>query len=105
MLDLASYSHEVFKNASQGLNPNAFPRRHPTMLRDYDIFEKFPDGSTIWRACVFGQYEARRKLQDLAERSPNEFVAIDIKAGEPLPAIAMRSNSREQISKQSKRVA
>ncbi len=75
------------------------------MLRDYDIFEKFPDGSTIWRACVFGQYEARRRLQDLAERSPNEFAAIDIKAGEPLPANALRSGSRDQIAKQSKRVA
>jgi hypothetical protein len=75
------------------------------MLRDYDIFEKFPDGSTIWRACVFGQYEARRKLQDLAKGSPNEFVAIDIKAGEPLPANAFRSNAREQIAKQSKPVA
>ena len=75
------------------------------MLRDYDIFEKFPDGSTIWRACVFGQYEARRKLQDLAERSPNEFFAIDIQAGEPLPAIVFRGNSREQIATHSKRVA
>jgi len=75
------------------------------MLRDYDIFEKFPDGSTIWRACVFGRYETRRKLQDLAERSPNEFFAIDIQAGEPLPAIVFRSNSREQIATHSKRVA
>ena len=75
------------------------------MLRDYDIFEKFPDGSMVWRACVFGQYEAQRKLQDLAERSPNEFVAIDIKAGEPLPANALNSNSPEQFAKQSKRVA
>jgi hypothetical protein len=75
------------------------------MLRDYDIFEKFPDGSTIWRGCVFGEYETRRRLQDLAERSPNEFVAIDIMAGEPLPAIVLRSNTREQIAEQRKRVA
>jgi hypothetical protein len=75
------------------------------MLRDYDIFEKFPDGSTIWRACVFGQFEAHRKLQDLGEKSPNEFVAIDIKAGEPLPVDLLRRNSREQIAKQGKRVA
>jgi hypothetical protein len=57
------------------------------MLRDFDIFERFPDGSTIWRVCVYGQYEAERKLQELAEHSTNEFVAIDIQAGEPLPAI------------------
>jgi hypothetical protein len=58
------------------------------MLRDFDIFEKFPDGSTIWRACVFGQFEATRKLQELAEHSQNEFIAIDIQAGEPLPVLA-----------------
>ena len=58
------------------------------MLRDFDIFEKFPDGSTIWRACVFGQFEATRKLQELAEHSHNEFIAIDIQAGEPLPVLA-----------------
>ena len=72
------------------------------MLRDYDIFEKFPDGSMVWRACVFGQHEARRKLLDLAKHSPNAFVAIDIKTGEPVPTI-MLYNSREQISKQNKR--
>jgi hypothetical protein len=75
------------------------------MLRDYDIFEKFPDGSTIWRVCVFGRHEARRKLQDLAERSPNEFIAIDIKAGEPMPANLLHSDSPERIAKASRRVA
>ena len=74
------------------------------MLRDYDIFEKIPDGSTIWRVSVFGQYEARRKLQELAEHSPNEFVAIDIKAGETLPGNELHSTFREQIAKKSKRV-
>jgi hypothetical protein len=34
------------------------------MRRDYDIFEKFPDGSTLWRACVAGQYEAQRKIAE-----------------------------------------
>jgi hypothetical protein len=64
------------------------------MMRDYDIFEKFPDGSMIWRACVFGRDETHRKLRELAECSPNEFVAIDIHVGEPLPAIVYLNNSR-----------
>ena len=55
------------------------------MRRDYDIFEKFPDGSSVWRACVSGQYEAQRKLQELAERSENEFFGIDIQNNEALP--------------------
>jgi hypothetical protein len=75
------------------------------MMRNFDIFEIFPDSSMIWRACVFGRYETRRKLQELAERSPNEFVAIDIQAGEPVPEIVERSNSRAQIAKHNKRIA
>ena len=48
------------------------------LRRDYDIFEKFPDGSTLWRACVRGQFEAQRKINELAERSENKFYMIDI---------------------------
>lgn len=53
------------------------------MLRNFDIFEKFPDGSLAWCACAFGQYEAERKLQELAEHSDNEFLAVDIQSNEP----------------------
>jgi len=35
------------------------------MRREYDLFEKFPDGSTLWRACVTGRYDAQRKIQEL----------------------------------------
>jgi hypothetical protein len=62
------------------------------MLRDFDIFEKFPDGSTIWRTCVFGKFEAQRKMQELAEHSENEFWAIDIQAGLPLPTVTGRQH-------------
>jgi hypothetical protein len=55
------------------------------MLRNFDIFEKFPDESITWRACAFGQFEAERKLQELAEHSENEFLAVDILTGEPRP--------------------
>lgn len=57
------------------------------MLRNFNIFEKFPDGSISWRACAFGQYDAERKLQELAEHSENEFFAVDIMAGEPWPIV------------------
>ena len=46
--------------------------------RDYDIFEKFPDGSSLWRACVRGRFEAQRKIDELAELSENKFYMIDI---------------------------
>jgi hypothetical protein len=57
------------------------------MLRSFDIIEKFPDGLRIWRPCVFGQFEAERKLQELAEHSEDEFLAVDILDGEPWPMV------------------
>ena len=48
------------------------------MRHQYDIFEKFPDGSSIWRGWVPGWYEAERKMYELTERSKNEFYAMDI---------------------------
>jgi hypothetical protein len=68
------------------------------MVRNFDIIEKFPDGSMIWRTCVLGQFEAERKLQELAEHSKNEFLAVDIQSGEPLPIVAPQK-SRYAIKK------
>jgi hypothetical protein len=48
------------------------------MRRDFDIFEKFPDGSTLWRVCVRGRFNAQRKMDELAEQSENQFYMIDI---------------------------
>jgi hypothetical protein len=64
------------------------------MLPDYDIFEKFQDGSTIWRACVLGRFEAERKLQELSEYSNNEFMAMNIHTGIVLPANKGRANAK-----------
>ena len=56
--------------------------RGTAMRREYDIFEKFPDGTPIWRGCLFGLFETERKIRHLAQRSGNEFFAIDIRSGE-----------------------
>ena len=63
----------------------------------YDIFERFPDGSTLWRVSIFGQFEAKRKIQELAEHSENEFFAIDLQAGEPLPAVLLANRKRPRV--------
>ena len=68
------------------------------VLRNFDIFEKAPDGSMIWRTCVFGKFEAERKLHELAEHSKNQFAAVDIESGEPLPRVAPQ-RSRQAIRK------
>jgi hypothetical protein len=61
------------------------------MRPEYDIFEKLPDGSSIWRVYVPGQYEAERRLQDLAEHSENEFFAVEINSRQLQPLIVLRS--------------
>ena len=62
------------------------------MRPEYDIFEKFSDGSSNWRACVPGQVEAERKLDELAENSENEFFAIEINSRQLQPLIVHRNN-------------
>ena len=61
------------------------------MRYDFDVFEKFSDGSTLWRACIAGRYETHRKMQELAEHSENEFYAIDIQTIKNLPPISRRN--------------
>ena len=75
------------------------------MRPEYDIFEKLPDGSSIWRACVPGQYDAERKLQELGEHSGNELFAIEINSRQLQPFIVLPSNSLGHIARRSKRVA
>lgn len=47
----------------------------------YDLFEKFPDGSSLWRACVVGLEGTRLHMFDLARRSTNEFYAMNVVNG------------------------
>ena len=51
------------------------------MVHEYDLFEKFPDGSSLWRASVLGLESARIHLQELSRKSNNQHFAIDMVAG------------------------
>jgi hypothetical protein len=70
---------------------------------DIDIFEVFPDGTCVWRACVSGRYQKDRKLQELAETSDNKFYAVNLAAGKSVavngesPPIALKAKSSERI--------
>jgi hypothetical protein len=55
------------------------------MYREYDLFEKFPDGSSLWRASVLGLEGACMHMQELARKSRNEFYAIDLIRGKTIP--------------------
>jgi hypothetical protein len=62
---------------SEGLqNQKGTPMHHK-----YDLFEKFPDGSSLWRSCVIGLEGARRHMFDLAQQSPNQFYAMHLMSG------------------------
>ena len=52
------------------------------MKHEYDLFEKFPDGSSLWRDSVPGIESTRLQLQELARRSENQFYAINLTTGE-----------------------
>ena len=47
----------------------------------YDLFEKFPDGSSLWRACVIGLESTRLHMSDLARHSSNQFYAMNVVSG------------------------
>jgi len=51
------------------------------MNHKYDLFEKFPDGSSLWRECVVGLGGARLHMIQLARQSTNKFYALNVKSG------------------------
>jgi len=55
------------------------------MNYEYDLFEKFPDGSSLWRACVIGLEGARLHVCELSRRSPNQFYALHVASGKIVP--------------------
>jgi hypothetical protein len=55
------------------------------MKHQYDLFEKFPDGSSLWRACVIGLSTARHHMGVLAQRSSNRFYAMHVASGKIVP--------------------
>jgi hypothetical protein len=51
------------------------------MRHEYDLFERFSDGSSVWRACAIGLDNTRRQLLHLTEFSPNRFYAMHVASG------------------------
>jgi hypothetical protein len=51
------------------------------MSPKYDLFERFPDGSSLWRACVVGLEGARSHMKHLALSSTNQFYAMHVRTG------------------------
>ena len=60
------------------------------MEHEFDLFEKFPDGSSLWRDSVPGLETTRLRLQELAQRSENEFYALNLTTREVLAFDSVR---------------
>jgi hypothetical protein len=61
------------------------------MKHKYELFEKCPDGLSLWRDSVLGFQLTRRRLQVLAQISENQYYAIDLTTGEVLAFISKRA--------------
>jgi hypothetical protein len=74
----------------------------------YELFEKFPDGSSLWRDSVPGFEITCFRLQELAERSENLCYAIDLTTGRVLDfdsernAYEFRARSKTECRSESK---
>jgi hypothetical protein len=65
--------------------------------RDYDIFEELPDGSTVWRACVFGMGNVELKFRELARETTNRIFAISL-LDQSVPVISpCKSNAKRDL--------
>jgi len=72
------------------------------MPHEYDLFERFADGSSLWRACVVGLDGTRRHMLDLAQRSPNQFYAMHLITGKIVP-LNLRRGALDPSHKMGKR--
>jgi hypothetical protein len=64
---------------------------------EYDVFEKFPNGSSIWRGSFPGFETTFLRLQELAQKSENQFYAISLTTGEVV-AFDSERDARELLA-------
>ena len=47
----------------------------------FDVFQKEPGGSVLWRAAAATMAEATAHIQKLAMEAPGEYVILDMRTG------------------------
>lgn len=70
------------------------------MDREYDIFERQPDDSLLWRASVSGLENARLKLHEFTKDTTTEFLAMYV----PTREVVARMNGPRVDGRATKRV-
>jgi hypothetical protein len=64
------------------------------MERTYDIFEKMPDGTILWRDSVQGHEKAVSKLKEVAAGSLHEFQLLHL----PTQSLVATVNTKPALS-------
>lgn len=62
------------------------------MDREYDLFERLPDGSIIWRDHTSGLTGAALRLRDIAKSTSNECLAVHLSSGETVARMSLRAS-------------
>ena len=70
------------------------------MNREYDLFERLPDGSALWRGVAVGAFDAHLQLRELARITANELFAIEVLTGEVLARVNTPLVARQRKIKQ-----
>jgi hypothetical protein len=65
------------------------------MDREYDIFERLEDGSTLWRDAVNGLENALLKLEEVAKKTTNECFAMHLPTQEIIASAGGSKQSSE----------
>ena len=60
------------------------------MDREYDIFEKFPDGFPVWRGFASGLTNATLKLKQVAKQTTNECFMVSLLSKEIVARLNVR---------------
>jgi hypothetical protein len=63
--------------------------------REYDIFERMPDGSLMWRAYVRGLGNVAETLKQFGMLSPNEHFAIHTPSKEIVARVNRADNDTD----------
>lgn len=57
--------------------------------KEYDLFERLPDGSPLWRGRALGEHEAELELKKIAKATKNECFVMYL----PTKEVVSRVNS------------
>jgi CheY-like chemotaxis protein len=67
------------------------------MDREYDLFERLPDGSVLWRGTVSGLRQASLKLEEIAKATANKCFAMYMGSREIVARLNPRPSAKSRV--------